>query len=642
MATEHTEIERKFDVEETFVVPDLSGVPGVASVGEPVVHELSATYYDTADLRLARAKITLRRRTGGTDAGWHLKLPAEAGARRELHSPLGRAVKAPPRATLAPVLGVVRRAPTAQVATLATRRTLTTLLAEDGRVLAEVADDQVTGTALPATPGDAVVVTTWREVEVELVDGDEGLLSAVGAELEVSGARPSASAAKLARVLADRLAGPPPAAVQDEDDDEDDEDDAAEDAVAEGAAADGADDAAAGEQDGVVDDLSEQPVPEEPLPTGKKARAKEIARRAAAAKAAAKAAEKAAKKTAKKDAKRAAKAQEAAEHEAAEQARLAAVPKAGDVVVAALAGQLAALQRADLMVRTDVPDGVHQVRVAARRLRSILAAYRPVIDRTRTDAVRDELQWLGQELSGTRDAEVSVEHLRELVAAQPVEFVLGPVAARLQQAELQGGTQGAGHAVAAMSTPRYLTLLDTLHALVDQPPLTELAAEPAEEVLAAVLRRTVKRLQKLVDTAEDAEFAEDGPAGHALAEHGAAESPYELALHEVRKAGKRVRYTAEVAAPVLDGGGKKKNGAAMGVVDAMKQLQDVLGDRQDTVVTRELCRTLGLAAFAAGENAWTYGRLHALEEMRAMQAERDFWALWPTLGPVLNGVTRKR
>lgn len=595
MATEHTEIERKFDVEETFALPDLAGVPGVASVGDPVVHDLAATYYDTADLRLARARITLRRRTGGPDDGWHLKLPAAAGARRELHSPLGRAVKAPPRAVLLPVLGVVRRAPAGQVATLHTRRTVVTLLAEDGRVLAEVADDRVTGTALPATAGEATVVTTWREVEVELVDGDEELLGAVGAELVVSGARPSASAAKLTRVLADRLAGPPPSPVADEADDE----------------ADDADDDAAGTP----------PVLEEPLPSGKKARAKELARREAAAK---------------KAAKQAKKATKAAAKEAAEAARLAAVPKAGEVVVAALAGQLEALQSADLMVRTDVPDGVHQVRVAARRIRSILAAYRPVLDRTSTDAVRDELQWLGRELSGTRDAEVSLEHLRELVAAQPPEFVLGPVAARLQQAEIQGETGGTAHAVATLSLSRYLNLLETLHALVATPPLAERAPEPAADVLAAVLRTTVKRLQKLVDTAEDAEFAQapDTP-------HGAVESPYELALHEVRKAGKRVRYTAEVAAPVLDAGGKK-NGAVMGVVDAMKQLQDVLGDRQDTVVTRELCRTQGLAAFAAGENAWTYGRLHALEELRAVQAERDFWALWPTLAPVLNGVTRKR
>lgn len=576
-ATEHVEIERKFDVEEAFELPDLSGVPGVASVGEPVVHELSATYYDTADLRLARAKVTLRRRVGGTDDGWHLKLPAAAGARRELHSPLGRAVKAPPRAVLAPVLGVVRRAPAAAVATLATRRTLLTLLAEDGRVLAEVADDQVTGTQLPAGPGDTAVVTTWREVEVELAEGDEELLSAVGAELVVSGARASASQSKLATVLAGRLA-PQPAEPADED-------------------------SPVGE-----------PEIEEPLPTGKKAR-----------------------KAASRAGKAAKKARKEAAAAAAEEARQAAVPKAGDVVVAAIGTQLEALQRADLMVRTDVPDGVHQVRVASRRLRSVLAAYRPVLDREATDPLRAQLQWLGSQLSGARDAEVSLEHLRALVEAQPPELVLGPVAARLQQAQQQGGTSGVERAGATLTATRYLALLDGLFALVEHPPLTERAGEPAEEVLRGVLRHTVKRLRRQVEAAEEAERG-SAPIGtapeHQGESSGTVESPYELALHEVRKAGKRVRYTAEVAAPVL-------GGSVLGLVDAMKGVQDVLGDRQDTVVTREQCRQLGSAAHGAGENAWTYGRLHALEEARALRAEEDFWELWPTIGPVLNGAVGK-
>ena len=82
MAVEHVEIERKFDVDQTFALPDLTGVPGVAEVRAPVEHALEAAYYDTADLRLARARVTLRRRTGGVDAGWHVKLPATAGARR--------------------------------------------------------------------------------------------------------------------------------------------------------------------------------------------------------------------------------------------------------------------------------------------------------------------------------------------------------------------------------------------------------------------------------------------------------------------------------------------------------------------------------------------------------------------------------
>ena len=59
--------------------------------------DLSATYYDTADLRLLRSRMTLRRRRGGSDAGWHLKLPAGADSRDEVRHPLGRYRKPPPR-----------------------------------------------------------------------------------------------------------------------------------------------------------------------------------------------------------------------------------------------------------------------------------------------------------------------------------------------------------------------------------------------------------------------------------------------------------------------------------------------------------------------------------------------------------------
>jgi len=83
------EIERKYAVDAGFVVPDLSVVPGVAAVTGPRTYHLTAVYHDTPGQRLAAARITLRRRTGGTDAGWHLKLPAGAGARREVHAPLG-------------------------------------------------------------------------------------------------------------------------------------------------------------------------------------------------------------------------------------------------------------------------------------------------------------------------------------------------------------------------------------------------------------------------------------------------------------------------------------------------------------------------------------------------------------------------
>src|SRR6202035_1493077 len=86
--SEFLEIEQKFDVDTGFERPSFAGLAGVSEAA-PELYHLSATYFDTADGRLAASKITLRRRTGGTDEGWHLKLPAGAGARREVHAPLG-------------------------------------------------------------------------------------------------------------------------------------------------------------------------------------------------------------------------------------------------------------------------------------------------------------------------------------------------------------------------------------------------------------------------------------------------------------------------------------------------------------------------------------------------------------------------
>jgi Uncharacterized conserved protein len=76
--TDHVEIEQKFDVDEDFERPDFGALPGVTAAA-PVVYRLAATYFDTPGDRLAANKITLRRRTGGTDEGWHLKLPAADG-----------------------------------------------------------------------------------------------------------------------------------------------------------------------------------------------------------------------------------------------------------------------------------------------------------------------------------------------------------------------------------------------------------------------------------------------------------------------------------------------------------------------------------------------------------------------------------
>ncbi len=193
---EHLEIEQKFDVDTGFERPSFTGLPGV-SAADPVLHHLSATYFDTADGRLAASKITLRRCTGGTDEGWHLKLPAEAGARREVHAPLGAADREVPGALAARVADVTGGQPLAPIARLNTERTVVTLTGADGRVIAEVADDIVTASRLPAS-GDPL---RWREVEVEVQEADPDLQRAAADVLFAAGARPAGHGSKLARVL---------------------------------------------------------------------------------------------------------------------------------------------------------------------------------------------------------------------------------------------------------------------------------------------------------------------------------------------------------------------------------------------------------------------------------------------------------
>src|SRR4051794_21217840 len=146
-----TETERKYDVPAGFELPSLVGA------AEPETHELDATYYDTPDLRLARNRRTLRRRTGGTDAGWHLKTPGDGASRTEHRLPLdGDGV---PDALQAEVRAIIGRSPLHRVAGLRPRRIETPLRDQDGRILALIAQDQVTA----ETDG---AEQRWQEVEV--------------------------------------------------------------------------------------------------------------------------------------------------------------------------------------------------------------------------------------------------------------------------------------------------------------------------------------------------------------------------------------------------------------------------------------------------------------------------------------------
>lgn len=190
----HVEIERSYDAPDGAAPPDLSAVPGVAAVEVEATRRLEATYVDTADLALTRARTTLRRRVGGKDDGWHLKLPAAgADTRHEVQAPLADEL---PQA----VRERVEQITTAELlplVTVANARTTTLLRAEDGRVLAEVCDDRVRTMGLR----EGVPSLTWAEWEVELVDGDVALLDRVEAALLAAGASRLQLSSKLVRAL---------------------------------------------------------------------------------------------------------------------------------------------------------------------------------------------------------------------------------------------------------------------------------------------------------------------------------------------------------------------------------------------------------------------------------------------------------
>ncbi len=209
----HLEVERKFDVVESTMSPSFEGIAAVARVQTSPIQSLDAVYFDTPAQDLARKNITLRRRTGGHDAGWHLKLPAGPDARTEIRAPLGGPDDTVPGELLDVVLAIVRDRPVAPVARISTKRESQVLYDVDGTALAEFSDDHVVAaiawTPSPDDSGSAPDEQRWREWELELLDANlasagaagSDLLSRLSHRLLDAGAAPAGHGSKLARVL---------------------------------------------------------------------------------------------------------------------------------------------------------------------------------------------------------------------------------------------------------------------------------------------------------------------------------------------------------------------------------------------------------------------------------------------------------
>ena len=205
----YREVERKFDVVESTVAPSFEGLSAVARVERSPSQLLDAIYFDTSAYDLAANHVTLRRRTGGPDAGWHLKLPAGPDARTEVRAPLDDGASegdadAVPEGLLEVVLAIVRNRPVGPVARITTDRTVDVLCGPDGSARAEFCDDQVTAWA-----GENGAEQRWREWELELAESADAvpdLLERLANRLLDAGAMPAGHGSKLARVL-DSAAG---------------------------------------------------------------------------------------------------------------------------------------------------------------------------------------------------------------------------------------------------------------------------------------------------------------------------------------------------------------------------------------------------------------------------------------------------
>ncbi|HEX3491014.1 MAG TPA: CYTH and CHAD domain-containing protein [Streptosporangiaceae bacterium] len=192
-----TETETKYDAPAGLALPRLEALAQVDRTVVPAEDELDAEYYDTADLRLIRSGVTLRRRRGGDDAGWHLKLPAGPQARREIRLPLARSGGRVPAELAGLVRAYTRGEPLRPVVQMTTRRQRVILLSQSGESLAEIAADDVSA----RTMGDATTASRWQEVEVELTGGDRALLAAADKVLRRDGLRRASHSAKLERAL---------------------------------------------------------------------------------------------------------------------------------------------------------------------------------------------------------------------------------------------------------------------------------------------------------------------------------------------------------------------------------------------------------------------------------------------------------
>lgn len=259
-------------------------------------------------------------------------------------------------------------------------------------------------------------------------------------------------------------------------------------------------------------------------------------------------------------------------------------------VRAYLRRQLAEIERTDPVIRTgEDPEAVHDLRVAMRRARSVLRTTSDLFEEEWLDQLRAELRWLGGELGALRDLDVLLDSLEDEGSPETAAVI------KLLRTERR---RARARALRALSSERYLAVLDRLGVAVDAPPVraSELSLEAVAAKEFGKLRRAGKRL-------------------------GA--KPSDADVHRIRIGAKRARYAAELVAPSV--GAKARR-----FVDEAKRFQESLGAHQDAVTAIDRIHGV-IARTKSLETAFAAGRLAERVALRRAGTRQKLPAAWKRL-----------
>jgi CHAD domain-containing protein len=262
----------------------------------------------------------------------------------------------------------------------------------------------------------------------------------------------------------------------------------------------------------------------------------------------------------------------------------------GDLVCAYLAEQCTVIidSEADLRAGENV---VHRTRVAVRRLRSTIRVFADLFDEAQAELLEAELVWWAGLLGAVRDRDILAARLVDRLAQLPPEAVLGPVSSTVQTELAVHRKKAADAMLAALDSDRYRKLVALIRRWRSDPPLTP-AADESPDAIERYIKAAKKKARKRL--------------ARGVAEQQAGEPADEL-YHRARKAAKRHRYAVEAASPVWGDKADK-------IVKKRKDLQDLLGDHQDSIVCAAFVRDLGARLGSrSGQNGFTFGVLYAME-----------------------------